>query len=474
MEVTPNMKKALLSLLLLHTQLSGTFPVSPKSLEEKKMEIVQSYLENFYDMPKSGSKIKRHKNSTQLVKKLKEMQKFFGLEETGQPDEETMEIMEIPRCGVPDVSEYKLTEGNPKWQKNEITYSIITYTTDMAKADVDSAIAKAINIWSGPSPLKFTRINNGEADIKISFARRGHGDNSPFDGENGVLAHAYQPGQGIGGDAHFDEDETWTMSSRGYNLFLVAAHEFGHSLGLSHSTDPGALMFPTYSFSEPSTYALPQDDINGIQFLYGRSSNPINPTGPTTPGTCDPQLTFDAITTLRGELIAFKDKYFWRKHPQLPRPELHTISLFWPSLPSGIQAAYEDVENDLVFLFKGNQYWTLHGYEIRSGFPQDISNFGFPRTVQAIDAAVSYSDYKKTYFFVKNQYWRYDNQRHAMDPGYPKNIADKFQGLTNTVDAVFQKNNYFYFFSGPTYYKFDLRTKRIVAIGRSNRLLNCR
>uniref|UniRef100_A0A4X2L6M8 Matrix metallopeptidase 8 n=1 Tax=Vombatus ursinus TaxID=29139 RepID=A0A4X2L6M8_VOMUR len=434
----------------------------------------QRYLENFYDMPKSGDKIKRQKNSTHLVKKLKEMQKFFGLEETGQPDEETMGVMAMPRCGVPDALGYKLTEGNPKWKRNEITYSIMNYTPDMSKADVDSALEKAIQIWSGPSPLKFTRIYKGEADIKISFVLGDHGDNSPFDGPNGVLAHAFQPGQGIGGDAHFDEDETWTMGSSGYNLFLVAAHEFGHSLGLSHSTDPGALMFPTYSFSEPRAYILPQDDINGIQFLYGHSTNSINPTGPTTPRTCDPQLTFDAITTLRGEIIIFKDKYFWRRHNQLPKPELHKISLFWPSLPSGIQAAYEDDEKDLVILFKGNQYWALSGYEIRPGFPKDISNFGFPRTVQAIDAAVSYSNYGKTYFFVKNQYWRYDNRKRAMDPGYPKNIADKFQGLRSGVDAVFQKDHYFYFFTGPIYHKFDLHARRIVAVGRSNQLLNCR
>lgn len=56
-----------------------------------------------------------------------------------------------------------------------------------------------------------------------------------------------------------------------YNLFLVAAHEVGHSLGLSHSTDPGALMYPNYVFHDPSTYTLPQDDINGIQTIYGKS-----------------------------------------------------------------------------------------------------------------------------------------------------------------------------------------------------------
>lgn len=47
-------------------------------------------------------------------------------------------------------------------------------------------------------------------------------------------------------------------------------------------------------------------------------------------------------------------RYFWRRHPQLRLVELNFISLFWPSLPDGIQAAYEDVDEDLVFLFKGN------------------------------------------------------------------------------------------------------------------------
>ncbi|KAM6157672.1 neutrophil collagenase [Rhynchocyon petersi] len=466
--------KMLPPLLLVHMQLSKGFPAPAEPSEEERTKIVQNYLETFYQLPKTQNPLERKNNTSVIVEKLKEMQRFFGLNVTGKPDAETLDIMEKPRCGVPDTGDFMLTPGKPKWKHTDLTYRIRNYPSYLTKADVKTFIKKAFQVWSGASSsLTFTEISEKEADIEISFAIRDHGDNSAFDGPNGILAHAFQPGPGIGGDAHFDAEETWTKTSENYNLFLVAAHEFGHSLGLSHSSDPGALMYPTYAYTDPSTYLLPQDDINGIQAIYGPSSNPIKPTGPSTPTACDPNLTFDAVTTFRGEIFFFKDKYLWRRHPQLRSVQLNFISLFWESLPTGIQAAYEDFDKDRVFLFKGNQYWALNGYEVQQGYPRSIANYGFPASVQAIDAAVYY--HGKTYFFVNYQFWRYDNQRQFMEPGYPKSIASTFHGLGNRrVDAVFHQDYVFIFFSGPRYYAFDLNTHRVIRDGRLNKWLNCR
>lgn len=49
-------------------------------------------------------------------------------------------------------------------------------------------------------------------------------------------------------------------------------------------------------------------------------------------------------------------RHFWRRSLSIPEPGFYLISSFWPSLPSGVDAAYEVTIRDSVFIFKGNYY----------------------------------------------------------------------------------------------------------------------
>ncbi|XP_004689109.1 PREDICTED: stromelysin-1 [Condylura cristata] len=472
--------KTFLILLVLCTATCFAYPLAGGAENQNSMDFVQRYLENYYNLAKDAEKFFRRKDNSLVVKKIQEMQRFLGLKVTGQLDSDTLEMMHKPRCGIPDVGHFRTFPGSPKWRKTHLTYRIVNYTLDLSRDAVDSAIEKALRVWEEVTPLTFTRIKEGEADIMITFSVREHGDMNPFDGPGEILAHAFAPGPGIHGDAHFDDDEQWTEDTAGINLFLVAAHEFGHSLGLHHSANTEALMYPLYNtFTDLTRFRLSQDDVEGIQSLYGPPPGaPVLPTesAPPGPGTldmCDPALSFDAVTTLRGEILFFKDRHFWRKQLSVPETEFHSISSFWPSLPSGIDAAYEVTSRDTVFIIKGKQFWAVRGNEAQAGYPKGIHTLGFPLTISKIDAAISDKEKKKTYFFTENKYWSFDEKRWSMDPGFPKLISEDFPGVGSKVDAVFEAFGFFYFFSGSSQMQFDPNAKKVTHILESNSWFNC-
>jgi predicted Zn-dependent protease len=207
---------------------------------------------------------------------LSSYQRFHGLPITGKLNDATVTEMSMPRCGFPDippdvsVSSF-VAQGN-QWDHLNLTYSFQELTPDLTGQQIRDAILGAFVLWSQVTWLTFTEVANN-ADIVIRFVGGDHGDSFSFDGVGRVLAHAFSPppnGGTLAGDAHFDEDETWTVNipqpTGGIDLVTVAAHEFGHSLGLNHTSIRGALMFPT--FSGPHRF-LATDDIDGIQSIYG-------------------------------------------------------------------------------------------------------------------------------------------------------------------------------------------------------------
>lgn len=184
----------------------------------------------------------------------------------GQLDAETTQYMSLPRCGVRD--KFASEQGRrgkrhaaqgTGWTNKNLSYRILNYPYTISAIEVQNDIHRAFNVWSQHTDLTFTSKEWGKVDIEISFVSGDHGDGFAFYGPHGSLAHAFFPSSG--GDAHFDNDEQWTVrSNNGYNMFQVAAHEFGHSLGLDHSNVRSALMAPVYAGFQP-TFRLDSDDI---------------------------------------------------------------------------------------------------------------------------------------------------------------------------------------------------------------------
>lgn len=226
---------------------------------------------------------------------LKAWQRLHGLNETGVLDPVTATLMSRPRCGVPDTP-YGVRAPGDTWPSPNLRYAVVNTTPDLPAAAVAQAIQESLETWARVCTLRFTSVPADQApEILVSFQSGNHGDGIPFDGVSGVLAHAFYPTAPptpIAGDTHFDEAERWSVSvppapAGAVDLISVAIHEFGHAVGLSHSPDPGAVMFASYNGVKRG---LALDDIRRIQQLYGAPVIPPQPQPPQPPVARAPHL----------------------------------------------------------------------------------------------------------------------------------------------------------------------------------------
>ncbi|XP_004509890.1 metalloendoproteinase 2-MMP-like [Cicer arietinum] len=263
-----------------------------------------------------------------LENAIKTYQKNFNLNITGELDDNTLRQIVLPRCGVADIingttamnagkekettsyghskpkfhtlSHFTVFPGQPRWPegKQELTYAFFP-GNDLSKT-VKSVFATAFARWSEVTTLTFTETESySSADMKIGFFEGDHGDGEPFDGSLGTLAHAFSP---TNGRFHLDAAEDWVVSGdisksslpTAVDLESVAVHEIGHLLGLGHSSVEDAIMFPTIS-SRMKKVVLAEDDVRGIQYLYGTNPSYNGSTTTSSPetnsGNCGRSLT---------------------------------------------------------------------------------------------------------------------------------------------------------------------------------------
>jgi len=427
--------------------------------------------------------------------------------------------MQKPRCGNPDLGTYDsighpvnvdIPESLPNniqgrsgkskapesyathtysWPKKNLKWFIEEYPKQQKYIKTHEHIRRIINQsfydWEKYSGLKFEMAKTKTtADLKIKFHSEDHGDGYPFDGQGATLAHAFYP---TSGDIHFDDDEYFTDNYKNdyeqYTLRLVAAHEIGHALGLSHSSEEGSLMYPIYQQFN-STYQLTNDDQHGIQALYGKPEikYAIEPFQTTLSPKFTSTYSSDILPIDNwcsgefqtgcegpdGELYLFKDNQVWRYQARKKRswdPQPTLISERFPSLTDKTITACVKSSLGYTYLFRNYRMWKikthwiidgphiLHGkhypqnprvallhqnsiYLLRNRLIYRLNEFDHDRELEIgnidtilhpppnefIQSGFTYD--KRHYIFTKRYVYVYDSTHGILLPDYPKFISN--------------------------------------------------
>jgi hypothetical protein len=185
-----------------------------------------------------------------------------------------------------DIAAYTTT--GEFWNRSLVAYHVNPASLDLPAAAVTAAVRAGADAWAQQS----------QANFGFSYAGVSGQTSNTNDGVNLVLFRNASSGSAIAttywwanGSGIIDADIVfWDASFRffagssgcsgGFYIEDIAAHEFGHALGLGHSSASNATMLPSVSSCNMRNRTLDADDIAGVQALYPpRNPQPVAPTG---------------------------------------------------------------------------------------------------------------------------------------------------------------------------------------------------
>lgn len=182
-----------------------------------------------------------------------------------------------------DSSAYALLGS--RWPQPQTPYFVNAANLDLGSGAADAAVRDGANTWRDQSGA-----------FSFLYAGTSAQNTTANDGINVVMFRNASSGSAIAttywwssGSRIIDADIVfWDGAFKffggssgcagGFYIEDIAAHEFGHALGLGHSTSSTATMFPSASTCDRGLRALDPDDISGVRALYP-SALPPTPTG---------------------------------------------------------------------------------------------------------------------------------------------------------------------------------------------------
>lgn len=220
--------------------------------------------------------------------------------------------------------------GDFKWNQPEGLGSEITVTysySNLLDGDIQGltpgqlrqATEEALGLWSSVAPINFVEVEDSgplPTESELNYSGVGapqirigaHILDGPGGGE---LAHAFLPfseSDGLAGDLHFDIEEDWSFADGGFFLETIL-HELGHTLGLEHELGVDAIMNPVIvsRFSGLGDGFLLDDDIAGIQFIYGSGAGSVTPLQQDDEQPQDPEMPDEEDPEATNEITAELD-----------------------------------------------------------------------------------------------------------------------------------------------------------------------
>jgi hypothetical protein len=177
-----------------------------------------------------------------------------------------------------------------------LTYSFVNlldleFTGSLTEAEIRSATAEALGLWSSYVPLHFfERSDSGPAPADSQYAPDSYPDiriGYHLIDDDTIAAHAFLPWDteesGLAGDIHLNPMTAFAWSLGGsfpaLDFLEVITHEIGHALGVGHILYAEAIMQPFHAnrFSGLGTGYLLGPDIQAIQALYGTGVGSVHP-----------------------------------------------------------------------------------------------------------------------------------------------------------------------------------------------------
>lgn len=436
-------------------------------------------------------------DAVEIQSAVREFQWLSRLPVTGRLDSATLRQMSEPRCGVSDQGSHRVwaqrIDGRgdrrkrsaaqaERWYKRRLTYQIVNWPRHLSPGSVRLAVRAAFQLWGNVSGLVFHESPEGAAaDIRLAFYDGDHNDgaSNAFDGPGGTLAHAFLPRRG---EAHFDIAERWTLNGhKGHNLFLVTAHEIGHTLGLEHSPVRHALMSPYYRRLGRSLL-LSWDDVLAVQQLYGKPSGdrPVRlpgqvlytvlkqwertelPRGNLQPYYC--QGLFDAITLdQNGTVLVFRGSFFWTVSPKGAVSGPAPLRQRWADLPPAIEAAAFSPLDSRMYFFKGRRIWRYSDSQLDPGFPRMSADLDLPRHP---DCAFFYAPLGHLILFKGSRYFVLNLRTLRSEPYYPRRLTDWTGVPQGTNGALTRPDGRLYLFREQRFWRFDPLKVRVTKEGQ--------